>query len=212
MAELRSDSDLKQVIDTVPDIVAHDSDEEEEKDKGSLDSDTLWYDDNEQAEANLNVSSGDEDDETEDLGLVEDEDDGEIQGEVVLEKDETENHPLLQSLNKTTAEERKAQKAELWFEKIGDLDSEDDIEDAEIEKAVSMVNRKGGSILQKKSKTCSKKDGGDSQQPSATESGYTSGSDDEEADRTLESTIADAVDNTSDKYSDTDDSDDSSSD
>jgi len=231
MAELRSDSDLKQVIDTVPDIVAHDSDEEEEKekklkyvrfekDKGSLDSDTLWYDDNEQAEANLNVSSEDEDDETEDLGLVEDEDDGETQGEVVLEKDETENHPLLQSLNKTTAEERKAQKAELWFEKIGDLDSEDDIEDAEIEKAVSMVNRKGGSILQKKkeSKTSSKKDGDSQQQQQQAESGYTSGSDDD-ADPTLESTTianaaVDNMDNTSDKYSDTDDddSDDSSSD
>lgn len=215
---LKSCDDLTSVLDCKPDQVAEDSDEEEEKekklkyvrfekDKGTLDSDTLWYDENERKEGNLNKKdddTSDEEDETEDLGLADDDEEESVgKAEPILDCDDTEKHPLLTTIHKLSAEEKKARKAELWFEKIGDLDSEDELEDAEIQKAVSRVTNKGGTILQRPFG-----------EANATESGYTSGSDADEDAATTNATKAESSTgdngNISDKYSDTDD--DSSSD
>merc|ERR1712142_814333 len=113
------------------------------------------------------TSDSDEEDEREDLGL-EDEDGAEADEEEEPVFEETTNNPLMASLSKETSEEKKAKKAELWFQKIGDIDSDSDLEEAELERAVSMVKEKGGTLRKK--------------QEEIHESGYTSGSEDEDED------------------------------
>merc|ERR1711997_495445 len=80
----------------------------------------------------------------------------------------------------TTVEERRARKAEMWFDKPGlaDLDDDSDVEGEEVTRAMKVVEMKGGKIRKKQEKLKIKKD--------QEESGYTSGSDDDEAEESNE--------------------------
>merc|ERR1711997_1257403 len=108
-----------------PEMVAEESDEEEEvvrdkyekydKEDGVLDSQGLWYAEGEEKQG---CEKEESDEDGEDLGLVEDgdEEEAEMDGNVD-EQDMESANPLLPTLEKTTVEERRARKAEMWFDK-----------------------------------------------------------------------------------------------
>jgi len=159
MSQVKTKADLNKIVnDDDANIVAEESDSEDEdaprpkhekytKEKGSLDSDGLWYNETDQAEPDDSEES-DSEDEQEELGLEEDElaSGGE---EEIMEQDQESENPLVQSLVTDDVTDKKARKAEMWFQKIGDLEDDSDLEEVEIGRAVDIVKKKGGSIKQK---------------------------------------------------------------
>merc|ERR1712218_150101 len=140
------------------------------KEDGVLDSQGLWYAEGEEKQGSEKEES---EEDGEDLGLVEDGDEEEAEMDDNVEEQDMESaNPLLPTLEKTTVEERRARKAEMWFDKPGlaDLDDDSDVEEEEVTRAMKVVEMKGGKIRKKQEKL--KKD--------QEESGYTSGSDDDE--------------------------------
>jgi len=164
MSQLSSSADLKKVSDDAhADMVAQESDEEDEeaprpkhekynKEDGTLDGEGLWYngDANGRDSGDEDESDADSDDEEEELGLEEEELASGGEEEIMEQDKETEN-PLIQSLSNEDVGEKKARKAEMWFQKTGLLDLEEDeqLEEEEIGRAVDIVKKKGGSIRQK---------------------------------------------------------------
>jgi len=164
MSQLSSSADLKKVSDDAhADMVAQESDEEDEeaprpkhekynKEDGTLDGEGLWYngDANGKDSGDEDESDADSDDEEEELGLEEEELASGGEEEIMEQDKETEN-PLIQSLSNEDVGEKKARKAEMWFQKTGLLDLEEDeqLEEEEIGRAVDIVKKKGGSIRQK---------------------------------------------------------------
>jgi len=164
MSQLSSSADLKKVSDDAhADMVAQESDEEDEeaprpkhekynKEDGTLDGEGLWYngDANGKDSGDEDESEADSDDEEEELGLEEEELASGGEEEIMEQDKETEN-PLIQSLSNEDVGEKKARKAEMWFQKTGLLDLEEDeqLEEEEIGRAVDIVKKKGGSIRQK---------------------------------------------------------------
>jgi len=164
MSQLSSSADLKKVSDDAhADMVAQESDEEDEeaprpkhekynKEDGTLDEEGLWYngDANGKDSGDEDESDADSDDEEEELGLEEEELASGGEEEIMEQDKETEN-PLIQSLSNEDVGEKKARKAEMWFQKTGLLDLEEDeqLEEEEIGRAVDIVKKKGGSIRQK---------------------------------------------------------------
>lgn len=165
MTDLRDGDDLKKVVeDDKLDGMAEDSDSEDEdkpkpkhlkydKENGTIDSEGLWY--GEHDEKSDHSGSDDEDsDNGENLGLEGDEDDSDDEAdEKIKRQDEASKNPLLMSLNTEDSEAKKARKAESWFSKLGDIDEDSDLEEAEIERAVNVVQKKGGKIKKKKEET-----------------------------------------------------------
>merc|ERR1719376_973280 len=160
MSDLKNKDDLEKVVnDGRVDLVAEDSDEEEDqirpkhekydKEKGALDSNGLWY--NEQIEEGKDSDDeSDESDNGEELGLEWEENESDEDGDENVEKqDEESSNPLITSLNDDDIGDRKARKAEMWFQKIGDLEDDSDLEEAEMKRAVDIVEKKGGSIKKK---------------------------------------------------------------
>merc|ERR1712179_283396 len=86
----------------------------------------------------------------EELGLEWEENESDEDGdENVVKQDEESSNPLITSLNDDDIGDRKARKAQMWFEKIGDLEDDSDLEEAEMKRAVDIVEKKGGSIKKK---------------------------------------------------------------
>jgi len=196
MSQLSSSADLKKVSDDAhADMVAQESDEEDEeaprpkhekynKEDGTLDGEGLWYngDANGKDSGDEDESDADSDDEEEELGLEEEELASGGEEEIMEQDKETEN-PLIQSLSNEDVGEKKARKAEMWFQKTGLLDLEEDeqLEEEEIGRAVDIVKKKGGSIRQKEEQ--------DEVQDSVEEE---SESEDEVGNRHHENTLADS--------------------
>jgi len=155
MSDLKSKTDLEKVVeDESAEMIAEDSDSEEEtirpkhekynKEDGVLNSEGLWY--GEGDEENLGSSEEEDSDEAEELGMeMEDENESGDENEVILQDKESEN-PLIQSLSNEDIGDKKARKADLWFQKIGHLEDDSDLEEAEIGTAMKIVHKKGGSI------------------------------------------------------------------
>merc|ERR1712183_525835 len=75
---------------------------------------------------------------------------------VINKQDEESENPLITSLsNDDNIGDRKARKAEMWFQKIGDLEDDSDLEEAELKRAVDIVEKKGGSIKRKEAEETS---------------------------------------------------------
>lgn len=161
MSQVKTKADLNRIAnDGDADVVAEDdSDSEDEdaprpkhekylKEHGALDSEGLWYNESDKA-APEDSEESDSEDEQEELGLEEDElaSGGE---EEIMEQDQESENPLLQTLVTEEVTDKKARKAEMWFQKIGDLEDDSDLEEVEIGRAVDIVKKKGGSIKQKK--------------------------------------------------------------
>merc|ERR1711892_1581600 len=152
MSDLKNKDDLEKVVnDGKVDIVAEDSDVEEEEIRPKHEKD--------------------DSDEAEELGLEWEENESDAdEDENVNKQDEVSSNPLLTTLSNDDAGDRKARKAEMWFQKIGDLEDDSDLEEAEMKRAVDIVEKKGGSIKKKKVV----------EEQSAASSGYQSDSDDED--------------------------------
>jgi len=160
MSDLKNKNDLERVVSDVKvNEVAEDSDSEEEelrpkhekydKEIGVLDSEGLWY--NDQVEQGKDSEDSDDSDDGEKLGLESEEEmSGDDDENQVNKQDETSANPLLKTLSNEDVGDRKARKAEMWFQKIGDLEDDSDLEEAEIQRAVDIVEKKGGSIKKKK--------------------------------------------------------------
>jgi len=157
MSEVRSQADLDKVTeDKQAEIIAEESESDEEdlrpkhekydKETGVLDSEGLWY--NEGEVQNDDDKSDTDSDEAEELGMEMEENDSGDDGEVENQDAESEN-PLIKSLSNDDIGAKKARKAEMWFQKIGDLEDDSDLEEAEIGKAVDIVHKKGGTIKTK---------------------------------------------------------------
>merc|ERR1719400_1769638 len=97
----------------------------------------------------------------------------------------------MMSLSTDDPDDRKARKAEQWFSKIGDLEEDSDLEEEELQRALNIVEKKGGKIKKKEPTTADAK-----------ATGYHSDSDGEEA---KEEEIADEADSEEDDNSDSDD-------
>jgi len=160
MSDLKNKDHLDTVVnDSKVDVFAEDSGDEEtdvrpkhekySKEKGAIDSNGLWY--NEQVKQGEDSNEDDSDsDDGEELGLDSDEDDSDEEIDKEIEKqDEISSNPLIESLTNDDQAERKSKKAEMWFQKIGDIEEDSDLEEAEIMTAVDIVKKKGGSIKQK---------------------------------------------------------------
>jgi len=157
MSEVKSQADLDKVTeDKQAELIAEDSESDEEvlrpkhekynKETGVLDTEGLWY--SEGVVQNDDDKSDTDSDEAEELGMDMDENDSGDDEEVKNQDAESEN-PLIKSLSNDDIGAKKARKAEMWFQKIGDLEDDSDLEEAEIGKAVDIVHKKGGSIKTK---------------------------------------------------------------
>merc|ERR1719509_608271 len=67
-------------------------------------------------------------------------------------QDALSENPLMEALEKNNLQERRAMKANAWFEKAGlaDLEEDSDVEDEEVNRAVQAVQKKGGTIRKRK--------------------------------------------------------------
>ena len=163
ISQLHSTDQLNTVIDdNEAQDIAEDSDENEDeetklpkhtkydREKGSLDSEGLWYDEHDKSVQDKSESEDDESDNEEELGLEWEDEDTDEEKEAEIEKqNELTKNPLIMSLSSDDQEARKAKRAEMWFSKIGDIDEDSDLEEAELERAVNIVEKKGGSIKKK---------------------------------------------------------------
>merc|ERR1719273_293928 len=203
MTDMKTAEELDEVLEQGPEMVAEESDEEEvvrdkyekyDKEDGVLDSQGLWYAEGEEKQRSEKEES---DEDGENLGLVEDGDDEEAEMDDNVEEQDMESaNPLLPTLEKTTVEERRARKAEMWFDKPGlaDLDDDSDVEEEEVTRAMKVVEMKGGKIRKKQEKVKKNQE----------ESGYTSGSDVDEAEENNEVKENQPAGSTEDTDSDSD--------
>ena len=67
-----------------------------------------------------------------------------------MEQDKETENPLIQSLSNEDVGEKKARKAEMWFQKIGDLEDDSDLE-SEIRRCYAKFNVK---VLSRTILTC----------------------------------------------------------
>ena len=162
MSDVQSKTELDKVTDnqTAEDVVEDSEDDDNPKfrpkyekyikENTNLDSEGLWYNENDQNDEAKDGSSDEESDNGEDLGLDSEEAESDEEADEKIEKqNEESNNPLIMSLSNEDTEGTKARKAEQWFSKIGDFDEDSDLEEAEIERAVKIVEKKGGSIKKK---------------------------------------------------------------
>jgi AdoMet-dependent rRNA methyltransferase SPB1 len=164
VSTIRTNKDLVNLLDINADEVAEDSDDEQEKKKkikvqkferemGRLNDDGNWYEEHDDViRDSSDAEDDDSDDEAEDLGLQPDSDEDDDVDETVNDEDPNKDNPVLTSLSplsQESQEKRRERKAEQWFKKIGDLDDESDLEDAEMEKAVEKVHKSGGTLNKK---------------------------------------------------------------
>jgi len=160
MSDMKTAEDVAAVVDQEPEMVVEDSDDEGgevrdkyekyEKGKNVLDSQGLWY--NEGGEEEENSDEESDSDKEEDLGLDDEENEEEIEEGDIERQDALSENPLVASLDKSSAQDRKAKKANEWFEKAGlaDLEEDSDVEDEEVNRAVEIVEKKGGTIRKRK--------------------------------------------------------------
>ncbi|KAF7284819.1 hypothetical protein GWI33_021576 [Rhynchophorus ferrugineus] len=155
---------LNKVMDQEPDYLASSEDEEEspkrkylryDKDEQHLDSSGLYYKD---SDSELEMESDNESDSSRNnndgLGFDSDESDVEenrnkTKGSVknVKGKNKSE-HPLITDLDYRDKEQKKAHKAELWFERDIFKDLIDDkVEDADLDKMVEEYKKKGAKVI-----------------------------------------------------------------
>jgi AdoMet-dependent rRNA methyltransferase SPB1 len=191
LSDLKTNKDLDAVLDSKPEDIADDSDEDilvekaklerYDKDDKSADADAIWYQEHDDViQDSDGAYESEQEPEPEALGLEKEKDHDEPMEETVDDVDPNANNPLLTKLTKESREAARERKAKMWFQKIGDLDDDSDLEDAEMEKAVSKVENKGGKMRQKEKKVKKTKT-----QAEKLESGYTSGSEDEDINQAL---------------------------
>lgn len=147
-SDLMADDVAEEDSDSEDEEAPRDKYEKYDKEDGVLDGDGLWYNEDGNGKAEAKGEDSDSEDSEEELGLEEDELESGGEEEIMEQDTETQN-PLVKSLVTEEVGDRKARKAEMWFQKIGDLEDDSDLEEVEIGRAVDIVKKKGGSIRQK---------------------------------------------------------------
>ena len=169
MSDLSSTDQLERVMKEgeVQDIVddsEEESDDAEEKkfpkhtkydrENGTLDSEGLWYDEQDKSLQDKQDDSDDDSDNDEELGLEWEEAESDEEGDAKIDQqNEASRNPLMMSLSTDDPDDKKARKAEQWFSKIGDLEEDSDLEEEELQRALNIVEKKGGTIKKKDSST-----------------------------------------------------------
>ncbi|XP_018561948.1 pre-rRNA processing protein FTSJ3 [Anoplophora glabripennis] len=160
LKQVKSTTQMKRVIDQTPDTVAESDDEFDEekrvpkftkyeKGEGHLDSSGTYYKDSD-SELELESDEGEEEI-TEGLGLSdEDSEDEPIKKkkEKLSKPSEQKEHPLITDLDYRDKEQKKAHKAELWFQRdvFKNLIDEKD-EDADLDRMVENFKKKGAKVI-----------------------------------------------------------------
>lgn len=169
LKQITTGKQLQKVTDQSPDVLVE-SDQEDEipkpkyqrysKDDTHLDSSGLFYKD---SDSELEMESEEEEEEVgEGLGLSDsDSENKKPKRKERKQKDKNGEHPLITDLDYRDKEQKKAHKAELWFERdvFKNLIDEKD-EDADLDKMVEAYKKKGAKVLGEdaKSKTEKSKD------------------------------------------------------
>ncbi len=161
---LKSKKDVERVNDQAPEDLADDSDSDSEdasrkrkavkysKEKGSLDQDGLYYQDEGEADDVDESSNDGSDSGKEDLDIEAADEDDIVDEEVVDSLNDPSGNPLLVSLEPKDRGSQKEKKASLWFGKdiFHGIEDDEDLEEADIQNAINTIKSKGGQILTKK--------------------------------------------------------------
>ncbi|KAJ3643878.1 hypothetical protein Zmor_026562 [Zophobas morio] len=154
LKQVTNNKQMNKVLNQTPDVVAQSDDEENEvktkyirynKDEQHLSGSGLYYKDSD-SELELESESEDESQIKEGLGLSDSETSDVDDSKTKVTKPK--KHPLITDLDHRSKEEKKAHKAELWFEReaFKNLIDEGD-EDADLDKTVKEFKKKGAKIL-----------------------------------------------------------------
>lgn len=174
LSKLKSKEDLETVMEqNAGEILAEDenSDDEETRkkrkferfdpDHGVLDKDGLYYKDSDQESEK--ESDGEDDSDQEDLGLEDgnEDSDNNDDSEKIEELNDGSKNSLLVELNgNQDRKSRKQMKADVWFDKdvFRGIEDDDDLEEADVEAAITAIKKKGGNIQEKQKKAKQKPD------------------------------------------------------
>lgn len=157
LKQIMSEKQLQKVTDQAPDILAESDNEDDDKPKpkytrystedSHLDSSGLFYKD---SDSELEMESEADDEEIgEGLGLSDsDTEDKKLVKKGKKQKEVTKDHPLITDLDYRDKEQKRAHKAELFFERdiFKNLIDEKD-EDADLDKMVAECKKKGRKVL-----------------------------------------------------------------
>lgn len=166
LKQIVSEKQLEKMTDQSPDILAESDNDEDEKPKqkyqryskedSHLDSSGLYYKD---SDSELEMESGEDDDDEigEGLGLSDSEAEDKKPGKKE-KKQKEKDHPLITDLDYRNKEQKRAHKAELFFERdvFKNLIDEKD-EDADLDKMVADYKKKGTKVLGEELQVESKK-------------------------------------------------------
>ncbi|XP_014232706.1 pre-rRNA processing protein FTSJ3 isoform X2 [Trichogramma pretiosum] len=177
LEQIKSATQLAQVTDQAPDMLAVSDEESEddekvlpkyvkyEKDSGHLDSKGLFYkDDESDLEFDENDDDSDKEDDDDGFGtdtendVKEEEDEEEEEEDIEMEVDDDEEeeednkeeeHPLITDLDYRDLSTKKLAKINMFFERDNFKDSSDEelVEDMDIDRMVDVYKKKGGKII-----------------------------------------------------------------
>lgn len=161
---INSYQDMGKIMEQHPETLAESDDDEDDrlrekyerysKGEGKLDSSGTYYRDGSDEE--LEMESGEEDEEdvnTKGLGLTDSESEEETLGPVSRKKSKKdldgEEHPLITDLDYRDKDQKRNQKARLWFERdaFKNLLGEED-EDADLDKLAAEYRKKGANVIE----------------------------------------------------------------
>lgn len=161
--DLKDASDVNRVTDQAPDEVVEDSESEDDqprskkvrysKDKEELDHKRLQYKHSDDSDSE-EESSSDEDSGKEDLDIEAQEAEDDIDDEAMDRLNEPSRNPLLVSMEPKDRVSQKERKANMWFGKdiFQGIEEDEDLEEADVQKAIESIKKQGGAILTKKQK------------------------------------------------------------
>ena len=173
VSDLKTKKDLDRATDQAPDALVSDSDSDGgekrpkvvkySKDDKNLDQDELRYKDDSESEGEDDASSEDDEDDSgkEDLDLEEaaDDESDEVDEEAIDDLNNPPQNPLLMSLVEDDKVTRKERKANMWFDKdiFKGIEDDEDLEESDVQGAITAIRKKGGKVLSKEPKVTSKK-------------------------------------------------------
>ncbi|KAF2883968.1 hypothetical protein ILUMI_22196 [Ignelater luminosus] len=159
LKQISNTQTMMKMVDQTPDVVAESEDEDEKpkpkqqrynKEEGHLSSSGLYYKDSDSELEMESDSEEDEEDTKENLGLSDSDEisDDDLEDQGGKNRNVKDKHPLITDLDERSKEEKRAHKAQLWFERdaFKNLLNEDD-EDADINMLAKKYKKEGIKIV-----------------------------------------------------------------